>query len=337
MEKRKKDHINFAFQSQTQKATRDKRFNYEPLLSSHPEGIFKPFDFLGKIQKIPVWVSSMTGGTKLASRINFNLARACQEFGMGMGLGSCRIILDDNTFFNDFNVREIIGNEYPLYTNLGITQIEQLIEEKQINKAVNLVERLKADGLIIHVNPFQEWFQPEGNRLKRPAIEIIKEFIDQVDLRIIVKEVGQGMGPASLLELLKLPLEAVEFAAFGGTNFSKIELMRSNDIMQQFFEPLLYVGHDAEEMTNMVNDIIELEPDVKTRQIIISGGIKSFLQGYYLIKKCKLPAVYGYASRFLEYAKEDYESLRKFVEYQVKGLEMAFAYLRIKKESDSNE
>jgi isopentenyl-diphosphate delta-isomerase len=197
MEGRKKDHIDLAFQSQTQKTTRDKRFDYEPMLSGHPEAIFKPFDFLGKVQKIPVWVSSMTGGTKLASRINANLARACQEFGMGMGLGSCRIILDDNTCFEDFNVREIISDEYPLYANLGIVQIEQLLEDKQINKVTVLVNKLRADGLIIHVNPLQEYLQPEGDRLKRPAIEIITEFISRVELRIIVKEVGQGMGPAT--------------------------------------------------------------------------------------------------------------------------------------------
>ena len=84
MEQRKNDHIDLAFQSQITANTRDNRFNYEPLLSGHPEDIFKPFAFLGKILKIPIWVSSMTGGTRLASRINANLARACRKFGMGM-------------------------------------------------------------------------------------------------------------------------------------------------------------------------------------------------------------------------------------------------------------
>ena len=331
MEERKKDHIDLAFQSQTQKTTRDQRFDYEPMLSGHPEAIIKPFDFLGKVQKIPVWVSSMTGGTKLASKINANLARACQEFGMGMGLGSCRIILDDNTYFNDFNVRDIISDEYPLYANLGIAQIEHLLDDKKISKVTELVNKLKADGLIIHVNPLQEYLQPEGDRLKRPAIEIITEFISRVQLRIIVKEVGQGIGPASLLELLKLPLEAIEFAAYGGTNFAKLELMRSNPTKKQLFEPISYVGHDAEDMTDMVNNIIDSKPDIRAKQIIISGGIKSFLQGYYLINKCKLPAVYGQASTFLKYAKDDYESLREFVSYQVKGLELAYSFLRIKK------
>ena len=77
MEERKKDHIDLALNSRTLKDTLDKRFNYEPLLNAHPSGEDEPFTFLGKQQRVPLWVSSMTGGTKLAGNINRNLARAC--------------------------------------------------------------------------------------------------------------------------------------------------------------------------------------------------------------------------------------------------------------------
>ena len=79
MENRKKDHINLAFQSQTSKDMLDNRFNYEPMLAAHPNGL-KPFLFLRKIFRAPLWVSSMTGGTELARKINQNLAAACKEF-----------------------------------------------------------------------------------------------------------------------------------------------------------------------------------------------------------------------------------------------------------------
>ncbi len=327
MEERKKDHIDLALDSQTLKNTVDERFDYEPLLNPHPGGSHEPFDFLGKKLNIPLWVSSMTGGTKMAGTINRNLARACHEFGMGMGLGSCRIIMDDDTYFEDFNVRPIIGADYPLYANLGIAQIEEFIGSNSLDRIRSLLDRLQADGLVVHVNPLQEWCQPEGDHFRSAPIETLKRLLDQADFRIIVKEVGQGMGPESLRALLKLPLEAIEFAAFGGSNFTLLELDRSAPAMKAFYEPLISLGHTAEEMVDMVNHIFDTEPEILCRQLIISGGIKTFLDGFYLVKKSRLPAIYGQASGFLMHARENYESLLEYLTYQVKGWQLAEAYL----------
>jgi isopentenyl-diphosphate delta-isomerase len=137
------------------------------------------------------------------------------------------------------------------------------------------------------------------------------------------------MGHESLKELLKLPIEAVEFAAFGGTNFAKVELLRSDEFKQQYYGPISRIGHDAFEMTRMVNQIME-EETVRCKHVIISGGISSFLDGYYLINYCNLPAVYGQASGFLKYAKQSYEELRNYVYNQAEGLKLAQAYFRIK-------
>jgi isopentenyl-diphosphate delta-isomerase len=329
LENRKKDHIDLAFKSQTAKSEIDARFFYEPLLKAHPEKGLQTFNFLGRDHRVPLWVSSMTGGTKLAGIINRNLATACNEFGMGMGLGSCRIILDDDRYFEDFNMRRIIGDELPLWANLGIAQVEELVQRKQVSKATNLVDRLQADGLIIHVNPMQEWFQPEGDILTAPPIDTIKALLDQDKFPVIVKEVGQGMGPGSLRELLRLPLQAIEFGAFGGTNFAKVELLRDDRANQDLFEPLSRVGEDANSMLEYINQIVS-EEDPQCKELIISGGVKTFLDGYYLIKKSTLSSVYGMASTFLKYAREDYSELRDFVQSQVNGLEMAEAYLSIR-------
>lgn len=328
MEERKKDHIELAFQSQILKNEIDRRFYYEPMLKPHPTNLPGSYPFGEKQMKAPVWVSSMTGGTKMAGKINANLARVCKDFGLGMGLGSCRIILDDDTYFEDFNVRKLIGDENPLYANLGIAQIEELKDSGKVNKISELIDRLNADGLIIHVNPLQEWFQPEGDRFKSSPVDSVKFLLDTFDFPLIVKEVGQGIGYDSLKELLKLPLLAVEFAAFGGTNFAKLELMRSNELEQELYGPFAKIGHDAVQMLEMTNQIVETE-DVKTAGLIVSGGVKTFLDGYYLIRKSKLPAVYGMASGFLKYAKEDYESVHRFASYQVEGLKLAYNYLRV--------
>jgi isopentenyl-diphosphate delta-isomerase len=329
MENRKKDHIDLAFQSQTLKGEIDRRFYYEPMMSRHPEGIPGNFYLAGKKLNAPLWISSMTGGTELAGKINRNLARAAREFGIGMGLGSCRIILDDSRHFPDFDMRDLLGNDLPFFANLGIAQVERMIAKNELGKIDQLLSRLRADGLIVHVNPIQEWFQPEGDRILVSPIESIKILLQQAGYPVIVKEVGQGMGIQSLRALLQLPLESIEFAAFGGTNFAKAELLRVNESVQRLFEPLSRVGHDAFDMTEMVNEIAK-EGNVQCKNIIISGGVKSFLDGYYLIKKSSLPAIYGQASGFLKYAKEDYEELRLYIEYQVKGLELAYAYLKIR-------
>lgn len=335
MEQRKKDHINLALNSQVIEAMMDRRFLYEPMLASHPnEDTISPMNFLGKRIKVPIWISSMTGGTKLAGHINRNLARACNEFGMGMGLGSCRIILDDDKFFDDFNLRSIIGDDLPFYANLGIAQIHKSLQENKVDRISGLVSKLKCDGLIIHVNPLQEWLQEEGDKIEKPPIEIISDFINKFDYPLIVKEVGQGMGPESLKALMTLPLSAIEFAAFGGTNFAKLELERRSDDLGEFFEPISKLGHSAEDMVEFVNNIDAEE--LKCKEVIISGGIKNFLDGYYLINRIKFHAVYGQASSFLKYAQDSYDSLRRFVSYQIKGLALASSYLKINNVSNTN-
>jgi isopentenyl-diphosphate delta-isomerase len=248
---------------------------------------------------------------------------------MGMGLGSCRPVLDSNTNLDDFSVRKIIGDELPLYANLGIAQVEQLLQSGKADRITDLIRRLEADGLIIHVNPIQEWLQPEGDRIINRPVDTIRQLLEQQELKLIIKEVGQGMGPGSLLELLKMPLEAIEFAAFGGTNFARIELLRNKLSGKEIYEPFASIGHDAEEMVDFVNEITATEKNIQCRQLIVSGGIKSFLDGYYLVGKSKLPAVYGQAGSFLKYAREGYEPLRQYIHDQVKGLELAYAYLRI--------
>ena len=84
-------------------------------------------------------------------------------------------------------------------------------------------------------------------------------------------------------------------------------------------------------MVEMVNSLCaELGDTMRCRQIIVSGGVKHFLDGYYAIQKLGLPAVYGQASALLQYAREDYDILQAYVSAQIEGLELARAFLRIR-------
>ena len=329
---RKQDHIELAFQSKVESGELDARFYYEPLLAAHPKpGSLAPFSFLGKTLRTPLWVSSMTGGTALANVINHNLARACAEFGMGMGLGSCRQLLYGDDHLADFDVRDTIGPDLPLYANLGVAQIEQLLGKNKQDRISALLGKLRADGLIVHVNPLQEAMQPEGDAFLRPPIETIQQLLQTLDIKVIVKEVGQGFGPASIRALLQLPVEAIEFAAAGGTNFARLELLRSDPAKRFTFEKIAAVGHTAAEMTGWLN-MAAAEPgsQIRVKNVIISGGVRDFLDGYFLLKKSSLPAVYGQASGFLKYARGEYAELQAFVEAQVRGLELAHAFLKVK-------
>ncbi len=330
MEDRKGDHIRLALQSQIVKAEIDGRFDYEPMLGSGQTGDWEPFTFLGKRLNYPLWISSMTGGAPEALTINQNLAKAAHKYGLGMGLGSCRILLENKKYLPDFDVRDILGDHLPLYANIGIAQLEKMQKNGEEDKLTGLVELLRADGLIIHVNPAQEFMQKEGDTLEVPPIESIQRFLEVFHRKLIIKEVGQGMGPRSINAILSLPVEAFETAAFGGTNFAQLEMNRRNPQQESAFKPLVHIGHPATEMLAHINARAESQEPIACKQIIFSGGIQNFLDGYYLLAASKLPAVYGQASGFLKHARVSFEALDHYIGEQIQGLHFAKAWLKLK-------
>ncbi|MEM9942332.1 MAG: isopentenyl-diphosphate delta-isomerase [Planctomycetota bacterium] len=326
---RKQSHLDLAFNSQNSRI--DDRFYYEPMLAGHPnETDSMPVKFGSKNLRFPIWISSMTGGTSKAGPINKMLAQTASKFGFGMGLGSCRIILEDRTWFDDFNLRPILGDELPLFANIGIAQVEKLLARSEAHRLGQLVSDLDADGLIIHVNPIQEWLQPEGDHIAQPPVTTIEQCLNEIDIPIIVKEVGQGFGPESMHQLLSMPLLAIEFASGGGTNFAKLELKR-NFTEQKTFENLTQLGHCAEEMIGFLNGAVD-DPSLSLRchHVIVSGGVRNFLDGYYFISKSKLNAVYGQAAAFLKAASESQETLDSYAASQVRGLLLAKQFLKVK-------
>jgi isopentenyl-diphosphate delta-isomerase len=327
---RKIDHIKLAFESVADGL--DNRFFYEPLLFAHPTDSIIPITKIGdKISKLPLWVSSMTGGAEMAGTINHRLAEACGKYGIGMGLGSCRIILEDDKYFKDFDLRDKLGNNVPFFANLGIAQIEEIVKKKNYNTIENLILALRADGLIIHINPLQEWLQPEGDLIKESPIQTIRSFLNNIHFPVWVKEVGQGMGPKSLESLLDLPIAGIEFGAYGGTNFAKLETLRNNNPFANKGLALAQVGHTPYEMVDFLNQIQKRKPDLFTdKSFIISGGVKNFLDGYYLIQKLNANAIYAQASAFLKCALENTQSIENYIESEKNGLMAAYAYLTVK-------
>lgn len=329
---RKDSHLDLALKSQNR--TIDPRFYYEPMVAAHPdkkETWEVPFG--AKKMRFPIWISSMTGGTTKTNEVNKRLATMAQKFGLGMGIGSARIAVENKSKERDFSLRKYLGEEVPFYLNFGIAQIERFLKNGETGRLVHLRNNLNADGFIIHVNPIQEWMQPEGDRIYQAPITTIRQFLNQTgDIPLIVKEVGQGYGPQSMKALLELPLQAIEFAAAGGTNFARVELQR-NQTKGKFMESFVDIGQTAAEMVEILNTLVTAPgADYKCQTAIISGGVKDFLDGYYYIQKAKMTAVYGHASGFLKYALLSQEALNEFTQYQIEGLLLARAFLKIKGE-----
>ncbi len=327
---RKLEHIELTDKSQTLHASIDDRFNYEPLLSAHPEkGEAMESTFLGKKMNFPLWISSMTGGTGKAGHINQNLSKVAGEFSIGMGLGSCRMLLESDEFFSDFDLRNNLGDS-PFYANLGVAQVQECLDQGRIKQIEDLVSRLGVDGLIIHINPLQEWFQPEGDFLKVSPLKTISDFLKATDIPVVAKEVGQGMGPKSLFELMSMPIQAIEFAAFGGTNFAQLEILRNSKDLN-LHSGLTRVGHTALNMVLETNKIIEnAKAKIHCDNFIISGGVRTYLDGYHLTQLSKGNAVFGMASPFLKKADEGFEELHQYVTEVTKGLVFANKFLSVK-------
>lgn len=309
--------------SQSSGAQRDTRFVYEPLFAAHPNSKNVRQDFAGFEFTLPLWISSMTGGAKHAQNLNTLLARACAEFKLGMGLGSCRPLLENRQSLADFDMRAHMPGR-PLFANLGIAQIEELQQEKKLESVHRMVEELRADGLIIHLNPLQEWFQPGGDLLSVSPLETITRFVETSPYPVIVKEVGHGMGPQSLKALMQLPLWAIEFGAFGGTNFSLLEARRAGTSTS---DGLITVGHTAREMVGFVRSLMASGESFKCQRFIISGGVKDSLDGFHL--SAQLPgSLFGMAQGVLAHAQNGEAALHKYLENELKQFSMAQAYLR---------
>lgn len=322
---RKGSHIELAHLSQTNASGIDTRFDYEPMFFTHPHPDEKwPQAFLGCTLDYPVWISSMTGGTEKAATINKNLGTLAGKFKLGMGLGSCRPLLHSKERLSEFAIRKYLGDQ-PLLANLGIAQIEECVLSGNTHLIHELVKMTEASGLMVHLNPLQEWFQPEGDRYTISPLETIKRFLDDVSYPVFVKEVGQGMGPKSLKALLSLPIQGIEFGAFGGTNFTKLESLRAKDTENR--EPFIHVGHTALEMVQVLNAL-----PVGKKEFIISGGVKNVLDGYELKMKLKAPSLIGMASPFLAPAMESYEQLEKYFANLREALLTAKGVLSVKGE-----
>jgi len=180
----------------------------------------------GKSLRSPILISSMTGGTTEASRINQTLAEAAEKCGLAMGVGSQRAAIEDQRLAYTFQIRKYAPNAL-IFANLGAIQLNYGYSIEHCLKAVDMIE---ADALILHLNALQEALQPEGDTNFAGLLPRIAIICRQMPVPVIVKEVGWGISEEDARLLASVGVAAIDVAGAGGTSWSQVEMYRMEDV-----------------------------------------------------------------------------------------------------------
>ncbi|MBD2102210.1 type 2 isopentenyl-diphosphate Delta-isomerase [Leptolyngbya sp. FACHB-261] len=259
--------------------------------------------FLGKDLKLPLLISSMTGGTEQARILNTRLAVAAQAFGLAMGVGSQRVAVESPQVEHTFAVRKY-APDILLFANLGAVQLNYGYGLAQAQKAVDLLE---ADALILHLNPLQECVQTRGDRNFSGLLKRIEEVCRQLPVPVIAKEVGNGISAPMARRLLSAGVAAIDVAGAGGTSWAKVEGARATDLRQRRLGQTF-----ADWGLPTAECLVSVRRSAPQVPLIASGGLRDGLE---VAKALALGAdLVGLAWPFLQAASLSEESVFELVE-----------------------
>jgi len=292
---RKSDHIRINLEEDVRSGSRNGLDSYHFLHKALPEidleEIDLNVDLFEKRLKAPILISSMTGGTEVAGKINQRLAFAAQETGLAMGIGSQRIAIEDPLQVPTFQVRNV-APDILLFANLGAIQLNYGYD---INHCLQAVDMIEADGLILHLNPLQEALQPEGQTNWHGILKKIEAVCSKLTVPVIAKEVGWGISAEVATLLVNAGVSAIDVAGSGGTSWSQVEMHRAQSSRQERI---------ASSFRNWgittADSIRQVQKTCPNLPIIASGGIHT---GIDIAKTIALGATLGgMASPFLRAA-----------------------------------
>jgi len=267
METRKRRHIDVCLSEAVDYQTvttglESYRLPYNALTQTDLRSVDLSTDFLGARLRAPVLIGSMTGGAELSGTINRNLAVAAQQLGVGMMLGSQRIMLDNAAASTSFSVRDV-APDVLLIGNIGLAQLDGLV----VPDLVKALDRVGANALAVHTNPLQEAIQHGGDTDFSGSISRLRDIAGSIGYPVILKEVGHGIGAAAAAELVDCPIAAVDVAGAGGTSWARVEqFVRYGEIRY----PAL-----AEWGIPTAEALLEVRHALPELPIVASGGIRS--------------------------------------------------------------
>ncbi len=298
---RKADHIQINLQKDVQSGLTTGLERYFFTHEALPEINLKDVDLsqtiFGKKLQAPILISSMTGGTPEAGKINQVLATAAQACGIAMGLGSQRAAIEHPELVSTFQVRNA-APDILLLANLGAIQLNHGYGVEHCQRVVDMIE---ADALILHLNPLQEAVQPEGDTAYAGLLAKIESVCKTLPVPVIAKEVGWGISGETARRLVQAGVAAIDIAGAGGTSWTQVEMYRAqNPSRARLAATFRQWGIPTAESLQMVRAACPETP------LIASGGLCNGLD----IAKCiALGATLGgMAGYFLKSATQSVEA-----------------------------
>ncbi|HEX2013753.1 MAG TPA: hypothetical protein VLA68_00865, partial [Nitrososphaera sp.] len=195
IKQRKRDGIEIPLQKNVQAKTISTYLEYVRLVhNALPEMDYDEIDtttvFLGHKFRAPIIIDSMTGGTDEAISINGRLGELAEKYGFGMGLGSQRAGLKSEELAATYSVARKNAPNAFLIANIGGAQLAKGLT---MDEARRIIKMIRANALVVHLNPLQELIQPEGEPRYKGVLGRISELANTIDVPVIVKEVGAGI------------------------------------------------------------------------------------------------------------------------------------------------
>jgi isopentenyl-diphosphate delta-isomerase len=268
--------------------------------------------FLGKALRLPLLISSMTGGTDEATAINHRLAAAAQAAGIALGVGSQRSAVEQPALAATFRVRDAAPDAL-LFANIGAVQLNHGYEVDHCRRAV---EMIGADALILHLNALQEALQPEGDHRWHGLLGRIEAVCRTVGVPVVVKEVGWGIAPNIARQLADAGVAAIDVAGAGGTSWSQVEMHRARDPMAA-----RVAAHFIDWGIPTAECVASVATALPTMPLIASGGLRN---GVEIAKAIALGAhVCGLALPFLKAATVSTEAVLEAIEELAMTLRIA--------------
>ncbi|MBA2268635.1 MAG: type 2 isopentenyl-diphosphate Delta-isomerase [Nitrosopumilus sp.] len=262
--------------------------------------------FLGRTFSAPIIIDSMTGGTDEALLINKRLGQIAEKYGFAMGLGSQRAGLKSDKLIQSYSVARSVAPNAFLIANIGGAQLVEGLSKDDVKKIIKMID---ANALAIHLNPLQELIQPEGEPRFKGILQKITSLINDIEIPVIVKEVGSGISPEVAVKLQRAGIRAINVAGSGGTSWAGIEKIRADNAKSYIKSNLGNLFWDWGIPTALCVLLASKSVNIP---LIASGGLRNGLE----IAKCLMlgAKMCAMAFPFLKRAAESEDELDKFTQ-----------------------